>query len=268
MLRLRCPGCTKALSVPESLAGKMGVCPHCKSKVRVPQLDSPESDVDVLDELPEVPAPASKGRRSRQEDEVEEVEWEEVSPPSRSRRDDDERITERRRPRDDDREERISERRRPRDEEDEDDYDRPRRRRQDDDYDDEPPRRRPRRRRRPRSSSSTSGGMSGFMIMLIVLGGLCLVSTVLTLIWPLAGLGTMLMGGLITLVGGIMFLVVAFQDDVMQGILCWFVPFYSLYYLITHWDEEKGPFIIQMAGVFIYLVGMFATGAGLAMRLR
>ena len=77
-----------------------------------------------------------------------------------------------------------------------------------------------------------------------------------------------LLGWLTALVGGVMFLIVAFQDDVMQGILCWFVPFYSLFYLITHWEEEKVPFFIQIAGFVMVFMGSCAFGGGMTFWTR
>ena len=74
------------------------------------------------------------------------------------------------------------------------------------------------------------------------------------------------LGFLLSIVGGIWFLMVAFQDDVMQGILCWFVPFYSLFYLATHWEEEKMPFFTQLAGLALMMFGSCAVGVGAGLR--
>ena len=68
------------------------------------------------------------------------------------------------------------------------------------------------------------------------------------------------LGWLIAFAGGIWFLVVAFQDDAIQGILCLFVPFYSLIYLITHFEEVKKPFLVQVVGTALALGGLCAGG--------
>ena len=52
-------------------------------------------------------------------------------------------------------------------------------------------------------------------------------------------------------------LVIAFQEDVLQGLLSLFVPFYVLYYVITRWETCKNPFLF-------WLGGWVAAGAGLA----
>jgi HEAT repeat protein len=51
--------------------------------------------------------------------------------------------------------------------------------------------------------------------------------------------------------GGIWMLVVAFQEDATQGILCLFVPFYSLYYLVTRFGDCYRPFTVQMSALLV-----------------
>ncbi len=76
MIRLRCSSCGKMLNVADAHAGKVGACPHCKSKVQVPSLE--DVATDVVEEEPEAPpparservqsSPASKRRREEEED--------------------------------------------------------------------------------------------------------------------------------------------------------------------------------------------------------
>jgi len=58
------------------------------------------------------------------------------------------------------------------------------------------------------------------------------VGVILAIIVSIVGL--ILMG-----IGGIRLLIGAFQEDVVCGLLYLFVPFYSLYYLVTRWEEQK-----------------------------
>ncbi len=108
--------------------------------------------------------------------------------------------------------------------------------------------------------------MAPYLVGGLVLAGVCLVTGLLAFFVPALLLVPVGLGALASVVGGVMFLIVAFQDDTMQGILCWFVPFYSLYYLITHFEEEKIPFFIQMAGMVLMMVGGCAGGMGAAMK--
>lgn len=57
MIQLHCTGCKEKLSCPDNFAGKLGKCPHCGSKFKVPipkksTIDEAESiqDSDILEE--------------------------------------------------------------------------------------------------------------------------------------------------------------------------------------------------------------------------
>jgi hypothetical protein len=275
MLRLRCPNCTKTLSVPDTLAGKAGLCPHCKSKVRVPQASvthapptkkhrpvKPDDDYEVIDAV-EVEEDEAPPRRRHRDEEDEERSERRIT--ARSGRDG---IRSRRRDDDDDDYDR------PRRSRYEDDDDRPRRSRDDDEDEDDRPRRRrlrdedddrPRRRRRRRAGSGGPGGLSPLVWTGIIVGGICLLGCVGALILPPLGLVIAGVGLLIAVIGRIWFLAVAFQDDVIQGILCWWVPFYDLFYLIMNFDEEKLPFFTSIAGVVVMIIGFCAGGVGAAL---
>jgi hypothetical protein len=228
MIRLQCPGCRKNLGVKDELAGRLVACPQCKAKIRVPQ---PEPEVDELEEVEDEVAESittspRPGRRP---------------PPPKTRPRDKEEDEEEPR-------EAVRRSRRPRDdEEDEEEEERPR-----------PMRKRKKKRRERRSASS--GGMGGMLIALGVGATVCLLMIVVSFFVPLLALIPMLLGWLIAFAGGIWFLVVAFQDDAIQGILCLFVPFYSLIYLITHFEETKKPFLVQVVGGVLAMGGLCAGG--------
>jgi hypothetical protein len=226
MIRLQCPGCRKNLGVKDDLAGRLVACPQCKARIRVPQPEVEELE-EVEDQVVESISTAPRpGRRP--------------PPPKRRPVDEEEeeetRVTARRprRPRDD--------------EEDEDDEEeRPR-----------PTRKRKKKRRERRSD--TGGGMSGSLIALGAVAGLCIVLIVVSIFVPVLALIPMAIGWLIAFAGGVWFLVCAFQDDAIQGVLCLFVPFYSLIYLITHFEEVKKPFLVQVVGTVLAIAGGCAGG--------
>jgi hypothetical protein len=232
MIRLSCPKCRKGLNIADKFAGKVGACPQCKTKVRVPDLEPDE--VEVIEEVEEEIIT----------DIVEDIEPEEETP----RRD---RI----RGKIDKSEESRPRKSRSRDEEDEEDEDKPARRKRtrDEEEDDEPPRR-PRSGKR-RKKSRSQEGMSPLVKALIVMGGICLLSSIVSIFLNPAMFAPIILGMLMTAAGNIMFLIVAFSDDALQGLLCWLVPFYSLYYLITHFEEEKVPFLTSVGGLVMAMVG-------------
>ena len=75
-------------------------------------------------------------------------------------------------------------------------------------------------------------------------------------------LGSILMGvgGIVALIGGIWFLIIAFQESVLWGLGCIFVPFVSLIFLIMHWDKAGKPFLIQLAGIVPMVMGTVMMG--------
>ncbi len=53
----------------------------------------------------------------------------------------------------------------------------------------------------------------------------------------------------------------AFQENSMQGVLCMFVPFYFIYYAVTHWEESNGPFALGITGIGLILSIVFLAVA-------
>jgi hypothetical protein len=72
------------------------------------------------------------------------------------------------------------------------------------------------------------------------------------------GLIAMLLYGiglLIAMVGAIWIVVIAFQESVLWGLGCFFIPCVALYYVITHWEKTKKPFLIEVVGGVICAIG-------------
>jgi len=237
MIRFPCPGCDKKLGIPEAMAGRVAVCPKCKHKFRVPRQETMEAEGDVEERVaaaprPVRPAPSAKTRRPVEEDDE--------RPAKRSRR--------------------------PVEEEgDEAEAVRPAREVERDDEDENEPARpiRKRRKKRRRKQSNGIAGMPPLVIVGISVFGVCLVLALASFFVPLLAIVPIGLGWLLMLAGGIWFLVVAFQDNALAGILCLVIPFYSLYYLITNFDAEKKPFMLQAAGMVLLMLGSCAGSFGL-----
>jgi hypothetical protein len=67
-------------------------------------------------------------------------------------------------------------------------------------------------------------------------------------------------GVIVSAVGGIWFLVVAFQESVLWGLCCLFVPFAALVFLIKFWDRAARPFFVQLAALVPIVAGMLLAG--------
>ncbi len=72
----------------------------------------------------------------------------------------------------------------------------------------------------------------------------------------------MAIGAIAMLVGGVWFIVVTFQESVLWGLGCLFVPFVSLAFLIMHWDKAGKPFLIQLAGLVPFIIAALLAGPG------
>jgi hypothetical protein len=70
------------------------------------------------------------------------------------------------------------------------------------------------------------------------------------------GLILLILGIAIGAVGGIWLLVKAFQAGVLWGLGSLFVPLVSLIFVITHWQEAKKPFLVNVAGVALMIAGV------------
>lgn len=67
------------------------------------------------------------------------------------------------------------------------------------------------------------------------------------------------LAAILSLVSGVMAIIVAFEEDVLCGLLYLFLPLYALYHIITRWEEQKKPFLMSLCAMFV----MFGQGAGI-----
>src|SRR5207244_2783805 len=110
-------------------------------------------------------------------------------------------------------------------------------------------------RRRTRRRSRTGAGDKTLVIILIRSAVIALMCFLLSIAhWSFA-IPPVLIVVLMATVAGFWHLIIAFQEGPMCGLLCLFVPFYSLYYLITRWDETQRPFFLNLAGAFLLIAG-------------
>jgi ribosomal protein S27E len=103
------------------------------------------------------------------------------------------------------------------------------------------------------------GAVAGLLFLVAAIGGV--------FFFPL-GIFVLLVlffdGSLIGSVGSIWMLIKAFEEDVGQGLLILFVPFYGLYYLLTNWDDSL-YFQLLGFGILAQLLAipyMFMLGLG------
>ncbi len=89
-----------------------------------------------------------------------------------------------------------------------------------------------------------------------------IVGTALLALLMIGMLLGMVIGFGLMLVGGIGLIISAFEEDTTCGLLYMFLPFYSLYYMISRWDETRYPKLVALG--FLLAVGgpMLVAGIG------
>lgn len=71
-----------------------------------------------------------------------------------------------------------------------------------------------------------------------------------------------ILGGIIIFIGfivsfiyGIILIIKAFQASILWGLGYLFIPFVSLIFIITHWDEAGKPFLLSLISIPFYIIG-------------
>jgi DNA-directed RNA polymerase subunit RPC12/RpoP len=103
--------------------------------------------------------------------------------------------------------------------------------------------------RRSKTAKPQQTGFAAWPYVLMGIGIYWLVGIGVMLLSPFAG-NLWLVVGFVALVaiGNIVILVIAFQEDVVCGLLCLFVPFYGLYYLWSRYERTWRPFHLCVYG--------------------
>jgi hypothetical protein len=74
--------------------------------------------------------------------------------------------------------------------------------------------------------------------------------------WGIAGLAAFAL----VIAGALMQLRAILEEGFVQLILCWLVPFYSLYFLLTHWETMRRGFCTNLVGTVLLVGGVLARG--------
>lgn len=64
------------------------------------------------------------------------------------------------------------------------------------------------------------------------------------------------LGLALIIIGGIGFLIASFRTSILWGIGCLLFYPISIVFLILHWDVAKNPFLLQLLGVGVVLLGV------------
>jgi hypothetical protein len=76
------------------------------------------------------------------------------------------------------------------------------------------------------------------------------------------GLLVALAGLLFAVVCGLWFTLETFNESLLWGLACLFIPFASLVFLVAHWDRAAKPFLFSLAGVGVMMFGQLVAAVG------
>ena len=108
------------------------------------------------------------------------------------------------------------------------------------------------RQRRPGSAPQLQLWHIAAVVLVLVLVVGYAVPAAVSVLAPLCALG----GAVISIVGSLWFIAVACQESAGCGLMCVFVPIYSLYFLITRWSEAQRAFLCCLVGSAFSLAGV------------
>ncbi len=69
-----------------------------------------------------------------------------------------------------------------------------------------------------------------------------------------------IIGIFVLVIGSIGFLIAAFKTSILWGLGCLLLSPVSLIFLILHWPVAKNPFLLQLIGVVICIIGAKSLG--------
>ncbi|NES20628.1 MAG: hypothetical protein F6K41_17280 [Symploca sp. SIO3E6] len=72
--------------------------------------------------------------------------------------------------------------------------------------------------------------------------------------------GLAMIGTILAVVGYIWLLVAAFQKSLLWGFGSLFVPCVSWIFVITHWNKASEPFLVQIIGSVLLVIGLLMSG--------
>ena len=71
-------------------------------------------------------------------------------------------------------------------------------------------------------------------------------------------------GAILAAVGGIWVLVLAFRKSLVWGLLCLFISPIAIVFAIQNWAIAKRPFMIEIVGIVILIVGSIVGASSMS----
>jgi hypothetical protein len=130
------------------------------------------------------------------------------------------------------------------------------------------------KKRKRKTRSATTGwdwSLENPLLWIATLLSVGLLVCIVTLINPLAGARVVvILTGLNSLTAGVAFWILifaGFKDDFFSGLMCWFVPFYNIYFVLNFCHEKMGTLCVLYFQIAIMLVSHISFSVSLALKI-
>ena len=70
----------------------------------------------------------------------------------------------------------------------------------------------------------------------------------------------LIVGWIIAVIGGIRLIIAAFRTNILWGFGCFFIFPIMYFYTLLNWSAAKGPFLNNLAGIVLMIVGISMAG--------
>ncbi len=125
-----------------------------------------------------------------------------------------------------------------------------------DEEDDEPARKTKKRRSKKKKTLSFFDAGNSFSVFLLGYVGLSILIMMLSFAVPSAIFVPLVLAWLVASSAGLWFTILTFQDSLETGLLCMFIPFYGLFYLITNFDYVKKSFYLSLVSMLMMFMSV------------
>ncbi len=118
---------------------------------------------------------------------------------------------------------------------------------------DEPVRRTKRRRKKKKSQGIFEDGNS-FSTFLLGYVGITILLICVSFAVPLVIYLPIFLGMFVNMFASMWLTLLTFKDSIEAGLMCMFIPFYGLFYLINNFDYLSKPFYLSLVTAFMMLI--------------
>jgi hypothetical protein len=77
-----------------------------------------------------------------------------------------------------------------------------------------------------------------------------------------AGWILLVLGWILTFLGGLWIIMLGWQRNIYWGVICFLIPVIQIVYVVAHWKESKEAFFLQIVGFVLVILAALAGVPG------